>query len=231
MKPSYRLFYAPDNASLIIRLVLEELQLAYETHLVDRTVSAQKSPEYLAVNPSGKIPALETPDGILSEVGAILLYLSETHQALAPKSGEKDRPAFLKWLFFISNTLHPDLIMQFYLHRYGPEDTLPEMRKRTSARLQAHLGLLDELAGSSSILGADRLSVLDYYVATCLRWSALYPQGETGWFDLTDYPALHALCERLEHRAAVRAAIDAEGLGPTPFSMPHYACPPEGAAL
>lgn len=231
MNPSYRLFYAPDNASLIIRLVLEELHLPYETQLVDRAVSAQKSAEYRAVNPSGKIPTLNTPDGIISEVGAILLYLSDTHKALAPQNGSKDRTAFLKWLFFTSNTLHPDLIMQFYLHRYGPEDALPAMRERTTARLKRHLGLLNDLVENCRFLGADTPSVLDYYIATCLRWAALYPEGETGWFNLRNYPALQQLCTRLETRAAVSAAIQAEGLGPTPFSMPHYARPPEGVAL
>ncbi len=231
MTQCYRLHYAPDNASLIIRLALEELALPYETLLVDRSTSAQRSPAYLAINPAGKIPTLETPQGPISEVGAILIYLSEAHQRMAPQIGDSSRPAFLKWLFFTANSLHPDLAMQFYLHRYGPAEAMEDMHRCTSQRLVGHLTLLDQLSGTTSWLGADHPSVLDYYVATCLRWAALYPMGETDWFDLSAYPKLMRLAQRLETRPAVTAAIRAEGLGPTPFSAPHYATPPEGVAL
>lgn len=231
MTQSYRLHYAPDNASLIIRLVLEEMGKPYETLLVDRSASAQRSPAYLALNPTGKIPSLETPDGALSEVGAILIYLSETHRQMAPQPGHPGRADFLKWLFFTANTLHPDLIMQFYLHRYGPKEAMHDMRVQTTGRLHTHLSLLDQALGKATWSGAETPSVTDYYVATCLRWAALYPAGETGWFTLSHYPNLHTLALRLEDRPATHAAIRAEGLGPTPFSAPHYANPPEGVAL
>ena len=80
----YVLHYAPDNASLIVRLALEEMGIAYRTVLVDRSRNEQRSAAYLRVNPTGLIPALETPEGPMWETGAILLWLSETHGALAP---------------------------------------------------------------------------------------------------------------------------------------------------
>ena len=73
-------------------------------------------------------------------------------------------------------------------------------------------------------------SVLDYYLATCLRWCAVYPRGHTDWFDLRRYPALHGMALALEARAATRAAIAAEGLGETPFTAPDLPDPPEGSA-
>ena len=60
---TYLLHFAPDNASLCIRLALEELRLPYQTALVDRDINAQRSPAYLALNPNGLIPVLETPHG------------------------------------------------------------------------------------------------------------------------------------------------------------------------
>ena len=87
----YRLHYAPDNASLIVRLALEELGRPYETVLVDRRAKAQRSPAYLALNPAGRIPTLETPDGPISETGAILLWLADRHGALAPAAGDPAR--------------------------------------------------------------------------------------------------------------------------------------------
>lgn len=232
METPYRLHYAPDNASLIIRLVLDEMGLPFETVLVDRATSQQKGAAYRALNPVGKIPTLETPQGVISETGAILLYLSEAHGQMAPQAGHPQRPAFLKWLFFTSNTLHPDLIMQFYLHRYGPQEALPAVRTRVVERLKGHFALLNQVAETGpGWLGAPDPSVLDVYIAACLRWAALYPQGETGWFDIQTYPALHDMALRLEARASAQNAITAEGLGPTPFTQPSTPNPPEGVAL
>ncbi|MBT8152336.1 glutathione S-transferase family protein [Epibacterium ulvae] len=231
MTQPYRLHYAPDNASLIIRLVLEELGLPFETFLVDRRTSEQRSEAYLKLNPAGKIPTLETVHGPVSEVGAILIYLSETHGILAPPVGDTARPAFLKWLFFTTNTLHPDLAMLFYLHRFGPAEAITDMHSCTTNRLISHLSLLDEAAGTTPWFAAEQPSVVDYYVAACLRWAALYPITGTGWFDLSAYPNLQGLAQNLETRPAVRVAIQAEGLGPTPFSSPQYPNPPEGVAL
>ena len=81
----YVLHFAPDNASLIVRLALEEMGLSYRTALVDRAVRAQDGGTYRAVNPTGLIPALETPQGVVFETGAILLWLGEVHGRMAPR--------------------------------------------------------------------------------------------------------------------------------------------------
>ena len=71
----YTLHYAPDNASLIIRLALEAQGVAYDTCLVDRAAQGQSAPAYRALNPHGLIPALQTPDGPMFETGAILFTI------------------------------------------------------------------------------------------------------------------------------------------------------------
>src|SRR5690606_19758243 len=115
----YVLHYAPDNASLVVRLVLEELGQPYRTCLVDRRGRAQDSVAYRQLNPNGLIPALETPDGAMFETGAILLWLAERHDRLAPRPGDPARAALLKWLFFVSNTLHADARLLFYADRHA----------------------------------------------------------------------------------------------------------------
>ena len=72
---TYVIHYAPDNAVLIIRLALEQRGLPYHAQLVDRAAQAQRAPAYLALNPNGLIPVLETPQGPLFETAAILLWL------------------------------------------------------------------------------------------------------------------------------------------------------------
>jgi len=230
----YRLHYAPDNASLVIRLALEELGARYETVLVDRRARAQKSPAYLALNPAGLIPVLETPDGPLFETGAILLWLADRHGALAPAPEDPARGALLKWLFFLSNTLHPAMRMIFYPDQFAGADPRDQARLRAHMQTEAarHLDTLEAAARTHpDLFSAAHPTVIGLYLGPALRWLALYPAGETGWFNLARWPILHHLAQTLETRASAMAAARAEGLGPAPFSAPVPADPPEGTAL
>ena len=234
MTAPYRLHYAPDNASLIVRLALEEMRLPYATTLVDRTRAEQRGAAYRALNPHGLIPVLETPQGPLFETGAILLWLADTHGAMAPARDHPDRGGFLKWLFFTANTLHTELRMLFYAPVYaGPDPAVRDaLRGQTVARLRGHLARLDSMAGDAPAwLDPDRPSVLCYYIACLMRWAALYPRDfDRGWYDPAHTPALLRMIANLEPRPAVQAADTAEGLGPTPFTAPALATPPEGSA-
>ena len=230
----YVLHYAPDNASLIIRLVLEELGLPYSTALLDRAKRQHEKAPYRRVNPTGLIPALVTPDGAIFETGAILLWLSERHGAMAPAPGNRERAAFLKWLFFVSNTLHADLRQLFYPEKYaGTAGSHAAHHLLTRARIERHLGLLDAMgmAERPSWFNASQPSVLTYYVDCCLRWLALYPLDTAGWFDLSHYPCLWGIAERQERRPAALRAAEVEGLGAAIFSKPSYANPPEGSVM
>ena len=234
---SYILHYAPDNASIIVRMTLEELGVPYRTVLVDRAVQAQASAAYRTINPAGLIPTLETPQGPVFETAAILLWLTETHGAMAPGPCAADRGDFLKWLFFTSNTVHAQLRMLFYPGKYvGPD---PAAQANLRARITDHdasdmtlpkgLHLLDRHIAERP--PHETPTVLDYYIAAILRWCGVYPAGSTAWFNVTTWPALHAMAAALETRAAVCAVQIAEGLGPTPFTAPQRPNPPEGSAL
>ncbi|WP_413872904.1 glutathione S-transferase family protein [Albidovulum sp.] len=228
----YLLHYAPDNASLIVRLALEEMGVPYRTALVDRRARAQESAAYRRLNPAGLIPALETPQGTVFETGAILLWLAERHGALAPLPGDPTRGDFLKWLFFTSNTLHAETRMLFYPDRYaGTEATIPAFSGKTRARITGHLGLLDDMAAARpGWCRPEAPSVLAFYLSALLRWLALYPRDTAGWFDLSAHPALRAVAAAMEVRPAARRVALAEGLGDTIFTRPSHANPPEGSA-
>ncbi len=232
MESIYRLHYAPDNASLIIRLVMEEMGVPYETVLVDRSRNEQDSEPYRALNPNGLIPVLETPQGPIFETAAILLWLTETHGQLAPQIDDPERTAFLKWLFFASNTLHADLRILFYAEKYIDAAQSETLRAGMRPRLRRHLQLLDaEAKKAPSWLNADTPSAMTYYIACQMRWMSLYPAGsDRSWYQLSDTPYLQQILMQLETRPATRAAITAEGLGVTPFTSPTYANPPEGSA-
>ncbi|WP_227267391.1 glutathione S-transferase family protein [Roseobacter weihaiensis] len=226
-RPTYILHYAPDNASLVIRLALEEIGADYRTHLVDRHQTQQRSAAYLALNPNGLIPVLETDQGPLFETAAVLLWLADRHGGLAPAPADMGRGDFLKWLFFLSNTLHPALRMLFYpVNCIGTDPAhLAQLARATRTQVTRHLGILDTRWQEPRALG------LDLYLCALLRWLALYPvSDDKSWFDLRDYPALLKTTKALESRASVGAAQEAEGLGVTPFSAPQLPSPPEGSA-
>ena len=228
MSNPLRLYYAPDNASLCVRLALEELGLAYETVLVDRSTQAQKSETYLALNPNGVIPVLETSQGAIFETGAILLWLAETQDRLIPPAGTPERMHALQWMIWLTNTLHPTLRMMFYPTQYADGDHAPT-HCMAARRLKAQLDLL-AAAQTTDWLDSDTPSIHACYLAPMLRWAALYGGGDM-WFDLTDWPRLHAFAKRVEARDSAQKAALAEGLGQTPFSDPSPCNPPEGSAL
>ncbi|MEP3918607.1 glutathione S-transferase family protein [Ascidiaceihabitans sp.] len=231
---SYILHYAPDNASLIIRMALERLGVDYDTVLVDRSTATQRSVAYLKINPNGLIPTLETPQGPIFETGAILLWLTDTHGTIGPAPGDPARGAFLKWLFYLSNTVHPALRMTFY-----PEKYIEGAAGQSALRLGLQKALVAQFQTLNTVadtphnwLGQDTPGALDYYVAALLRWPAVYPNDtDRSWFRLADYPNLNALCAHLEKQPEVRNLEDTEGLGSQPFTAPRPTTPKHGSAL
>lgn len=228
MTTDLTLYYAPDNASLCVRLALLAVRRPFQTVLVDRSVDGQSQPAYLAKNPNGQIPTLETPDGAIYETGAILLWLADQHAGqLFPAPDAPARAEGLKWLFWLSNTLHPALRMMFYPEKYIDADTIPALQSalraqltRQMAHLEAHAPWLDETD----------VSILGTYLAPMLRWSALYGAGPR-WFEIAHFQRLHAFALRMERRDISDQASRSEGLGQTIFSAPSLPNPPEGSAL
>ncbi len=226
----YVLHFAPDNASLAVRLALEELGLPFRAALLDRATQAQEGAAYRAIVPTGLIPALETPQGAIFETGAILLWLADRHGGLAPAPDAPDRGDFLKWFFLTATTLHSDLRGLFYPHRYAGGDK-DRHRALTEGRILQSLSLLDAaLAPSTAWCRPGAPGALGFYLAPLVRWLALYPRSNPMRPDLGAYPALRSLLSDLEDRPSAKRAAEVEGLGPAPFTDPAYPTPPEGSA-
>jgi len=128
--------------------------------------------------------------------------------------------------------LHPALRMMFYADKYiGPDAAMQEgLRLGLEEQITTALTQLDR-AASSGVFAADAPNAIDFYLAGCLRWCALYPDNRSrDWFDLANTPALAQMCQQLETLPCTAKLQKAEGLGPTPFSAPTYANPPRGSA-
>ena len=224
---AYTLFYSPDSANIVVRMALEEIGAAYQALEVDRRENAQRSEAFLKFNPQGLLPVLVDPaqDEPVFETAAILLHLADQHSALKPLD-PRARGRLLKWLFFLSNTLHADLRMAFYTERYADSaESIAALRVQLRGRMTAHLALLEaEMARHEGpwLLGAE-VSVCDLYLAACVRWAQLYPRGDAlPAIAVQALPRLTALLQTLDARPAVRKAFAAEGISGALFLAPVY---------
>lgn len=209
----YILHSAPDSAALIVRLVLEEMGVPFETRAINRAAGELDSPAYRAMNPLGQFPAFQSPDGPIFETAAIVLYLSEKH-GLAPAPGSPDRAAFLKWLFFTSSNIHPTLLQMFYPERTaGPANT-DAVKAHARTKLATYLTILNDVAATNpAYLSDSQPTILGYYIAVLMRWIS-------GDFPSHQFPALHRVLAYLETRPAALTCAAAESLGPTIFTQP-----------
>lgn len=206
---SYTLYGAPDSANIVIHLLLEHLAVNYELIWVDRSSQAHRSEQFLnTLNPQGLMPVLLDGDQPVFETAAIALHLADKHQQLAPLPlAVPERTRFLQWLFYLSNTLHADLRVQFYPDRHVADVTAVEpLLEKTRERVAGHLCLLDkELAkpgGGPWFLG-QQMTILDIYLGALCRWSVLYPRGKALACDaLASLPNLQRLLSALEQLPA-----------------------------
>jgi glutathione S-transferase len=215
------LHHAPDFASTIVRLALEELELPHTLAIVDFDGGALSTPEYRRINPVGLIPALETDHGPIFETAAILLWLVDRTGRLGPGPQDPDRGAFLSWLFFASNALHQAALAMFYPHRPAGDANTDAARAAAHDQIIARFALIESLIATRSPrwLSPDHPGVLGLYIGVLVRWLILLPPAPYG-LNLADFPHLHAVLSALETRPAVQRVAADEGLGTHPFTQP-----------
>lgn len=116
-----KLYWAPRTRSFTALWMMEEAGQPYERILIDMSVNAQKSADYLAINPMGKVPALKDGEATMAEAAAICAYVAERYpQAkLAPPLGDPRRAKYLYWLFYAPTCIEP-AIMQLYTKMQVP---------------------------------------------------------------------------------------------------------------
>ncbi len=119
-----QLYWSPRSRSFTTLWLMEEAGAPYERVLIDISTGAQKSPDYLAVNPMGKVPALRDGAATLAEAAAICAYVAERvpDAKLAPPVGGPGRAKYLQWLFFAPSCIEPALI-QLYTRLEVPPST------------------------------------------------------------------------------------------------------------
>ena len=185
--------YLESGNGYKVRLLLSQLQLPFERIEHDILRGETRTPEYLALNPNGRIPLLELEDGTcLAESNAIQWYLAEDTRFLP--DDRVLRAQVLQWLFFEQYSHEPYVaVPRFWAHAGlmdEKRDQLPEKIERGNAALRV---MEDHLAGHAYFVG-ERYSIADI---------ALYAYthvAEEGGFELAPYPAIRAWCERVREQ-------------------------------
>ena len=203
-----QLYSLPTPNGVKVSIMLEEIGLPYEPHLVDFGKNDQMSPEFLALNPNNKIPAIIDPDGPggrplpLFESGAILLYLADKTGQLIPKDAAA-RYQTLQWVMFQMGGIGPMFGQVGFFHKFaGKEYEDKRPRDRYVAESKRLLGVLDKhLAGRQWIMGDD-YTIADIASFPWIRnLVGFYEAGELVGFD--DFGNVKRVLEAFVARPAV----------------------------
>lgn len=189
-----RLHHAPLACSLASRLALMEAGLEHEVALVHTTRGEHRTDAYRAINPRGQVPALETPQGVLTESTAILPYIADLapERGLLPPGGTFERAQAQAWLSHLSSTVHGA-----YGGLLKPE--LAPARDVYAAQLSTALAALDgHMAGRDHVL--DAFSVVDLYLLVFCLWRVMAP-------GLPALPNLDAFQQRMLARPGIAPTI------------------------
>ncbi|WP_292084651.1 MULTISPECIES: glutathione binding-like protein [unclassified Brevundimonas] len=208
-----QLYSLPTPNGVKVSILLEELGLAYEPHLVDIGKNETWTPDYLSLNPNGKIPAIIDPEGPggkplpLFESGAILVYLAEKTGRFLPVDPAA-RYETLQWVFFQMAAIGPMFGQVGFFHKFAGrefEDKRP--RDRYVAESRRLLGVLEgRLEGRDWIMGDD-YTIADIAILGWVRnLIGFYEAGDLVGF--SDFPRVAAWLERGLARPAVQRGLN-----------------------
>ena len=207
-----QLYSLPTPNGVKVAIMLEEIGLPYEPHLVSFETNDQMSPEFLSLNPNNKIPAILDPDGPggkplgLFESGAILLYLAEKTGKLIPQDAA-GRYEAIEWVMFQMGGIGPMFGQLGFFNKFAGKDYEDKRpRDRYAAESKRLLGVLEKrLTGRDWMLG-DAYSIADIAIFPWVRnLVGFYEAGELVGF--TDFPNVARVLAAFVARPAVAAGL------------------------
>lgn len=188
-------FYTnPMSRGRIVRWMLEEIGAPYETVLLDYQ-SSMKAPEYLAINPMGKVPAIVHDDRVVTEGAAICAYLADMfpHAGLAPTDDE--RAAYYRWMFYAAGPVEAAVTNK----SLAVEVPADKSAMVGYGSFDAVVDTLEKAVTASPYLAGDRFTAADVYAGSQIVWGSMFGS-------LPKRDAFDAYIERVTQRpAAVRA--------------------------
>lgn len=202
-----KLYYSPGACSLADHIVLEWIGRPYEAIKVTR--EDRKTPEYLAINPAGAVPALEHDGWVLTQNAAILNYLADLHPeaGLGGDGSARGRAEVNKWLAFANSDVHPSFHPIFGSTAYLEDPALIDRSKDAArAKLRGLFERADAQLRARDWIAGDARSIADPYLFVTLRWA----RG-TG-VDLSGLDGLAGYFDRFLADPGVQKVMREEGL-------------------
>ena len=203
----FNLYYAPHTCALASHIALEEAGADYELTRVSFSAKEQQSPEYLAINPKGRVPALVTDRGVLTETPAMLAYIAQSfpRAGLAPLT---DHFAFAQVQCFNSylcSTVHVAHAHRMRGYRWADDPAaIAEMQRKVPQSVGACFDLIErDMLRGPWVLG-EMFTICDPYLFTLAQWL------EADGVDITRLPRVIDHRNRMAERPSVRKAIAAE---------------------
>ena len=196
-----KFYYSGAPNPMKIALFLEEAALPYEAVPVDTRRGEQHRPDYLTVNPNGKVPAIVDGDVAVFDSSAILLYLAEKTGKFLPAKTDPARGDLLSWMFFVASGVGPFFGQSVHFRNYAPEK-IPYALNRYAFEARRHAGILDHRLAARKYMLGDAYTIVDMNV---WGWARLLPNvlGE-GASD--QFPSLKRLADEINARPAAQKA-------------------------
>jgi glutathione S-transferase len=214
MKPKYRLYYSPGACSLAAHIVIEELGLLYEPVKVTIAEGLNRKPEYLAINPRGRVPALElvseSGHQVLTEVMAILLYLADRHPN--PQLMPEGREAFfrlIEWMSWLTATMHASGVRTvFRPERFTTDPTgAPGIAEQGRIAIRAGYEDIEQRLKGKTWAFGEQYTVLDPLLLVYYRWG-----NRCGTDMRKAYPSYAAMMDRVRARPVVAKVVADEAI-------------------
>lgn len=205
----YKLYYSPGSCSLIIDTLLEELGVEFEMQRVDTQAGEHRGPAYLAINPKGKVPALVTPDGVLTECVALIQYLCDKHDArgaLLGKQGTWQRAKTLERIATLATEIHPLFGRLYHAADYAPQSEAQAAVKAHAAEKLLAWFRAEDAALASPYWSGEAMTAADIYFAVVVRWGRLLDPPATRMKNLEPF------FRRMTERPAMARALQREGI-------------------
>lgn len=173
-----RLYYLPGSCALAPHIALEHGGVSYEVVRVER--GKQSEPEYLSINPLGRVPALVTPhQAVITEVPAVLSFIADSlpNSGFLPPVGEYNRYDVLRWLGYLSSTIHPAFGRLWRSERFTNEaNGGAGVETAAMAQLAIDFTHIDYYLDDREFLVGNSFTVADFYLFVFGRWGFRLPE-------------------------------------------------------
>jgi glutathione S-transferase len=191
------LYHAAPSRSSIVRWMLEEVGEPCDIHLLRLANGDQLKPDYLAINPMGKVPALRHGDVVVTEAAAICTYLADAfpRARLSVPIGDPRRGIYLKWLFFGPSCIEPAII-----DRASPRKEEARRGMLGYGDFDTVMDVVAKVVAKGPYLMGEQFTAADVVIGSTLRWGMMFKL-------IPERPEFAAYIERLKQRPALQRAL------------------------